>query len=147
MPLDAAQEFKFVNAFGGKGGEGQAQFAATVFMAFGADGAIYITDTDNFRIQKFSETGAFLFDIQMQMDSTFRFINPTATAVGTDGSIYVMDWIFVEVSDLNVGAQVFNYGPCIHKFDAQGAFVASYPIQDFSQRIAPLEAASPWFGC
>ena len=142
MHLDAAQEFKFVNAFGGKG-EAQAQFAETVFMAFGADGAIYITDTDNFRIQKFSETGGFLFDIQMQTDSTFRFINPTATAVGTDGSIYVMDWMFVQVSDLNVGPQVFNYGPCIHKFDAQGAFVASYPIQDFSQRIAPLETASP----
>ena len=142
MHLDAVQEFKFVNAFGGKG-EAQAQFAETVFMAFGADGAIYITDTDNFRIQKFSETGGFLFDIQMQTDSTFRFINPTATTVGTDGSVYVMDWIFVEVSDLNVDVQVFNYGPCIHKFDAQGAFVASYPIQDFSQRVAPLETASP----
>ena len=39
--------------------------------------------------------------------------------------------------------KIFNYAPCIHKFDAQGAFVATYPIQDFSKRIAPLEAASP----
>ncbi len=142
MHLNAAPEFRFVNEFGGKG-EGEAQFAENVFMAFGPDGAIYITDTDNFRIQKFSETGGFLFDIQMQTDSTFRFINPTVVAVGVDNSIYVMDWMFVQVSDLNVDPKVFNYGPCIHKFDAQGAFVASYPIQDFSQRIAPLEAASP----
>ena len=142
MHLNAAPEFKFVNEFGGKG-ESEAQFAETVFMAFGADGTVYIADTDNFRIQKFSENGGFLFDIQMQADSTFRFINPTDIAVGTDSSIYVMDWMFTEVSDLNVGAKVFNYGPCIHKFDAQGAFVTSYPIQDFSKRIAPLEAAAP----
>ena len=142
MSLNAAPEFKFVNEFGGKG-EGRAQFAETVFMAFGADGAIYIADTDNFRIQKFNENGGFLFDIQMQVDSSFRFINPNAIAVGTDSSIYVMDWMFAQISDLNVGAKVFNYGPCVHKFDAQGAFVVSYPIQDFSQRIAPLEAAAP----
>lgn len=142
MHLNAAPEFKFVSEFGGKG-EGEAQFAETVFMAFGADGAVYVADTDNFRIQKFDETGAFIFDIQMQTDSPFRFINPTAIAVGTDNSIYVMDWMFAEISDLNVDTKVFNYGPCIHKFDPQGAFVASYPIQDFSQRIAPLETAAP----
>ena len=142
MHLNAAEEFKFTNEFGGKG-EGKAQFADTMFMAFGADGAIHIADTDNFRIQKFNEMGGFLFDIEMQTDSPFRFINPTAIAVGTDSSIYVMDWMFAQISDLNVGAKVFNYGPCIHKFDTQGAFVASYPIQDFSQRIAPLETAAP----
>ena len=144
--VNAAQEFEFVVEFGGKG-ENEAQFAETLFMAFGPDGAIYVVDTDNFRIQRFSEMGGFLFDIEMETESEFRFINPTAIAVGTDSSIYVMDWMFVQISDptlqTTLGPKVFNYGPCIHKFDAQGAFVASYPIQDFSQRIAPLEAASP----
>ena len=144
--VNAAQEFEFVVEFGGKG-EGEAQFAETLFMTFGPDGAIYVVDTDNFRIQKFNEIGSFLFDIQMETESEFRFINPTAVTVGTDSSIYVMDWMFVQISDPNLqttlGSKIFNYGPCIHKFDAQGAFVASYPIQDFSQRIAPLEAASP----
>ena len=144
--VNAAQEFEFVAEFGGKG-EGEAQFAETLFMAFGPDGAIYVVDTDNFRIQKFNEMGGFVFDIQMETESEFRFINPTVIAVGTDGSIYVMDWMFVQVSDPNLqttlGPKVFNYGPCIHKFDTQGVFAASYPMQDFSQRIAPLEAASP----
>ena len=144
--VNAAQEFEFVVEFGRKG-EGEAQFAETLFMAFGPDGAIYVVDTDNFRIQKFNEIGSFLFDIQMETDSEFRFINPTAVTVGTESSIYVMDWMFVQISDPNLqttfGSKIFNYGPCIHKFDAQGAFVASYPIQDFSQRIAPLEAAAP----
>ena len=144
--INAAQEFKFVNAFGGKGA-GESQFAKTLFMAFGPEGAIYVTDTDNFRIQKFNEMGVFVFDIQMEAESAFRFINPTAIAIGTDSSIYVMDWMFVEISDANLqGEQVpkiFNYGPCIHKFDASGEFVASYPIQDLTQRIKPLEAAAP----
>ena len=144
--VNAAQEFKFVSEFGGKG-EGQAQFATTLFMAFGPDGAIYVTDTDNFRIQKFDETGNFVFDIQMEEESEFRFINPTDIAVGTDNAIYVMDWMFIEVSDKDPQAtsepKIFNYGPCIHKFGAQGAFVGTYPIQNFSKRIAPLEAASP----
>ena len=144
--VNAAQEFEFVVEFGAKG-EREAQFAETLFMAFGPDSAIYIVDTDNFRIQKFNEIGNFLFHIQMETDSEFRFINPTAVTVGTDRSIYVMDWMFVQISDPNLQTtlepKIFNYGPCIHKFDAQGAFVASYPIQDFSQQIAPLEAASP----
>ena len=144
--MNAAEEFEFVLEFGGKG-EGEAQFAETLFMAFGPDGAVYVVDTDNFRIQKFNENGGFVFDIQMEMESKFRFINPTAIAIGTDSSIYVMDWMFVEISDANLQVvpktKVFNYGPCIHKFDAQGVFRISYPIQDFSQRIAPLEAAAP----
>ena len=146
VPVNAAQEFTFVSAFGEKGA-GAAQFAKTLFMAFGPEGAIYVTDTDKFRIQKFNETGAFAFDIQMKAESEFRFINPTAIAIGTDSSIYVMDWMFVEISDAPLreaqGPKIFNYGPCIHKFDAQGVFVASYPIQDLSQRIKPLEAAAP----
>ena len=146
MHINAAPEFEFVSEFGGKG-EGEAQFAETLFMAFGPDNAIYVADTDNFRIQKFTEMGGFVFDIQMETESEFRFINPTAIAIGTDSSIYVMDWMFVQISDPSQqkieGPKIFNYGPCVHKFDAQGVFVASYPIQDFSRKIAPLEAAAP----
>ena len=140
--VNAAQEFEFVAEFGGKG-EGEAQFAETLFMAFGPDGAIYVVDTDNFRIQKFNESGGFVFDIQMETGSEFRFINPTVIAVGTDSSIYVMDWMFVQISDPNPEPKIYNYGPCVHKFDAHGVFIASYPIQNLTQRIAPLETAAP----
>ncbi len=146
MSLNASGEFKFVSEFGGKG-EGEAQFSETLFMAFGPDGAIYITDTDNFRIQKFDATERFVFDIQMLADSEFRFINPTDIAVGTDNAIYVMDWTFIEISDATPKAlsepRIFTYAPCIHKFDAHGTFVATYPLQDFSKRISTLASASP----
>ncbi len=139
--LSAAQEFKFVGEFGGKG-EGEAQFAKTLFMAFGPDGAIYITDTDNFKIHKFTQTGEFAFDIEMTDSSEFRLINPTAIAIGIDNSIYVMDWMLQHISGTE-NPKIFNYGPCVHKFDAQGQFIASYPIQDFSKKLNNLEAAAP----
>ena len=146
ISLSATEEFKFVSEFGGKG-EGEARFAETLFIAFGPDGAVCITDTDNFRIQKFDETGRFIFDIQMEAESEFRFINPTDIAVDANGAIYVMDWMFTEISDTTPHTpptpKIFNYAPCIHKFDAHGTFVATYPIQNFSKRIAPLESAVP----
>ena len=141
VSLQASQEFKFVTEFGGKG-EGEGQFAKNLFMAFGPDGAIYITDTDNFRIQKFTDTGVFVFDIQMDASAPFRFVNPTAIAVGTENAIYVMDWMVKQISG-TATPKVFNYAPCVHKFDAQGQFVASYPLQDLSKQLNSFETAVP----
>lgn len=139
--LNAAQEYKYIGEFGGKG-EGKAQFAETLFMAFGTDGDIYVTDTENFKIHKFSKSMEYIFDIEVEDTSKFRFINPTAIAIGADSSIYVMDWVIQYITGTD-GPKVFNYGPCIHKFDAQGQFVATFPIQDFSKRIENLEEAAP----
>ena len=141
MCLNAAQEYNFVGEFGGKG-EGKAQFAETLYMAFGPDGDILVTDTENFRIQKFSTTGEFLFDIEVTDTSKFRFINPTATAIGADGSIYVTDWILQHIEGTD-SPKIFNYGPCVHKFDTQGQFVSTIQLEDYSKRIENLEAAAP----
>lgn len=141
LNLYAINEYKFVGEFGGKG-EGKGQFAETLFMTFGQDGAVYVADTDNFKIHKFNDVGTFVFDIKTTEDAAFRFLNPTATAIGTDSSIYVMDWILEHIKGTD-NPKIFNYGPCIHKFDAQGQFVATFPLQDFSKRIDNLESAAP----
>lgn len=139
--LNAAQEYRFVGEFGGKG-EGESQFAATLYVAFGNDGSIFITDTDNFKIHKFTKDGNFTFDIKVEESSEFRFLKPTAIAIGTDSAIYVMDWLLEHISG-TYNPKLFNYGPCIHKFDPQGQFVASYPIQDFNKKTESLSAAVP----
>lgn len=141
LSLNAAQEYRFVGEFGGKG-EGKAQFAETLFLAFGIDGEVFVTDNANFKIHKFSESGEFLFDIEVTDTSKYRFINPTATTIGTDGSIYVMDWILQHI-DGTASPKIFNYGPCVHKFDTQGQYVSTFPLQDFRKRIENLEAAAP----
>ena len=141
LNLNAAEAFKFVGEFGGKG-EGEAQFAKTLSMAFGEDGTIYITDTDNFKIHKFTEIGDYVFNIKGDESSDFRFINPTAIAIGVDHSIYVLDWLLKHIPETD-SPKIYNYGPCVHKFDPQGQFVASYPLQNLSKKAENLEAAAP----
>ena len=57
------QEVKFVKEFGGKGKQ-TGRFGETVFIAFDRNGGIYVTDTDNSRIQKLDANGHFLFEIK-----------------------------------------------------------------------------------
>lgn len=141
LNLNAASEYKFNREFGGKG-EGQAQFAETLYITFGLDGSIYITDTENYKIHKFNESGIFVFEIKPTESTEFRFIKPTAITIGEDNSIYVMDWILKQIQGTE-NPKIFNYGPCIHKFDPQGKFIATFPLQDYNKRLSNLESAAP----
>lgn len=149
--VSAHQEVKFVKGFGGKGKQA-GQFGETSFIAFDRDGGIYVTDTDNARIQKLDANGQFIFEIKSTDPEKFTFIYPTDIAVGEDRSIYVMDWTITQIVDSEIlhddsggakGPKIFNYGPCVHRFDSSGEFMATYPIQDYSKRIQPLERAMP----
>ena len=138
---NAHKEVEFIREFGGKG-EGQGEFAKKTSFAFDRDGGIYIADTENLRLQKLDPNGHFLFEIQGTDPDKFLFINPMDIAVGVDGTIYVADWITVQVADTE-SPRIFNYAPCVHQFDSEGGFVASYPLQDLTKRIGTLEAAAP----
>ena len=147
---NAHKEVEFIREFGGKG-EGEGEFAKKMSFAFDRDGGIYIADTENLRIQKLDPDGRFLFEIQGTDPDKFLFSNPMDIAVGMDGTIYVVDWITVQVAlnpdpigmDDTESPRIFNYAPCVHRFDPEGNFVASYPLQDLSKRIGTLEAAAP----
>ena len=136
----AHREIKFIQEFGGKGEQG-GQFAENVYIAFDKEGGIYVTDTDNFRIQKLDSDGQLQFEIQTSAEK-FTLINPTDIAVGSDGTIYVMDWILIPIEGAD-SPKIFNYGPCVHQFDAEGKFVASHPIQNLTRQLKSLESAVP----
>ena len=138
---DAHKEVEFIREFGGKGEE-TGKFAEKMSFAFDRDGEIYIADTENLRIQKLDPDGRFLFEIKGTDPEKFLFTNPMDIAVGVDGTIYVVDWITVQVDDTE-SPRIFNYAPCVHRFDSEGTFVASYPLQDLTKRIGTLEAAAP----
>ena len=138
---DAHKETEFIQEFGNKG-EGEGEFAKKTALAFDREGGIYIADTENLRIQKLDPNGRFLFEIRGTDPDKFLFSNPMDIAVGVDGTIYVVDWITVEIDDTE-SPRLFNYAPCVHRFDSEGNFVASYPLQDLSKRIGTLEAAAP----
>ena len=138
---DAHKEVAFIREFGGKG-EGEGEFAEKTTFAFDRDGGVYIADTENLRIQKLAPDGRFLFEIRGTDPDKFLFSNPMDIAVGVGGTIYVVDWIIVQVDDTE-SPRIFNYAPCVHRFDTEGNFIASHPLQDLSKRIGTLEAAAP----
>ena len=138
---NAHKEVEFIREFGGKGA-GEGEFAKKTSFAFDREGGIYIADTENLRIQKLDPAGRFLFEIQGTDPDKFLLMNPMDIAVGADGTIYVVDWITVHVDDTE-SPRIFNYAPCVHRFDTEGNFVASYPLQDLTKRIGTLEAAAP----
>ena len=138
---DAHKEIEFTHEFGGKG-EDTGRFAEKTAFAFDRDGGIYIADTENLRIQKLDPDGRFLFEIRGTDPDKFLFGNPMDIAVGIDGTIYVVDWITVEI-DGTESPRIFNYAPCVHQFNSEGNFIASHPLQDLTKRIGMLEAAAP----
>ena len=138
---NAHKEVEFIREFGGKGAR-EGEFAKKTAFAFDREGGIYIADTENLRIQKLDPDGRFLFEIQGTDPDKFLFSNPMDIAVGVDGTIYVVDWIMVQV-DGTESPRIFNYAPCVHRFAPEGNFVASYPLQDLTKRIGTLEAAAP----
>ena len=138
---DAHKEVELIGEFGGKGEE-TGKFAEKTSLAFDRDGGIYIADTENLRIQKLDPDGRFLFEIKGTDPDKFLFINPMDITVGVDGTIYVVDWIIVQVNSTE-SPRIFNYAPCVHRFDSEGNFIASHPLQDLTKRIGTLEAAAP----
>ncbi len=62
-------------------------------IAVGSDGSVYVADTWNYRIQKFSPEGDFItmWGYSGQGESPEAFYGPRGLAVDTDGNVYVAD--------------------------------------------------------
>lgn len=105
-----------ISQFGGEG-SGPGQFGREFFTAASgiavdqSNGDVYVTDTVNNRIEKFSPAGAFLSQFDGTATPAGSFSTPTSVAVDpTDGSVYVVD----------AGHDV------VDKFDSSGALVAGF---------------------
>jgi outer membrane protein assembly factor BamB len=66
-------------------------FDATGGVAVSSDGAVYVADTYNRRIQQFDAQGAFVRQWGRFGSDTGQFLEPADIAVGPDGSVYVLD--------------------------------------------------------
>lgn len=80
----------FVTAWGSTG-SGDGQFAQPTDIAVDADGAVYVVDQANHRIQKFDAGGAFLDAWGGRGSGDGQFEAPTAIAAGPGGRLYVTD--------------------------------------------------------
>ncbi len=76
---------------------GKGQFNEPWGIAVGDDGSVYVADTWNYRIQKFTNAGEFVTMWGMfgstggELGQPNIFYGPRSLAIGLDGNLYVMD--------------------------------------------------------
>jgi predicted membrane-bound mannosyltransferase/DNA-binding beta-propeller fold protein YncE len=89
-------------------------------LAVGADGSVYVADTWNFRIQKFTADGKFIksWGASTNPEPAYQFYGPRAIAIDSQGRVFVADTgnkkITIFDSDGNylgeIGGPGFDYG-------------------------------------
>lgn len=106
-------EFAFEASWGGPGSL-PGQFGSPMGLAVGADGSLYVSDSDNHRVQKLSPDGAVLAVWGGLGSATGRMNRPWGIAVSAD-RVYVAD------RD-NARVQVFDHaGGFVSAWNMQGA--------------------------
>jgi DNA-binding beta-propeller fold protein YncE len=101
----------------GKPGSHSGELFQPTNIAIGADGYLYVSDTGNFRIQKFSLDGKFAESFGQVGTGLGQFARPKGVSVDHEGRLYVVDAAFENVQVFNrVGKLLlFFSGPGPHR--------------------------------
>ena len=75
----------------GSVGNGDGQFSAPDGIAIDSSGNVYVADTGNHRIQKFTSSGQFITKWGSLGNSDGQFYSPHGVAVDSSGNVYVVD--------------------------------------------------------
>jgi uncharacterized protein (TIGR03663 family) len=94
----------------GKNGKEDGAFNAPKNLAFAPDGAMWVVDSGNHRLQKFDATGKFVMALGGDGNLPGQFKEPWGMAIGSDGTFYVVD----------------TWNHRIQKFDASGKFLMQW---------------------
>src|SRR5439155_3354 len=95
----------------GTSGSGNAQFRFPVGVAVDGSGNVFVTDSDNARIQKFDNGGTFLTTWGTRGSADGQFYSFTGVAVDGSGNVFVADAANYRIQKFaNAGAFVANCG-------------------------------------
>jgi sugar lactone lactonase YvrE len=128
---DAVSRLAFQEEFGGKG-SGAGQFGREIYLTYDGEGGVYLSDSDNRRVQRLTEP---VLEIKSE-----RFRHPKDLAVDDAGRMYVVDWQSVYIEGTG-NPKLYNFLPCIHVFDADGAFVRTISTGPEQERPRGLAEA------
>ncbi|MFH1007729.1 MAG: NHL repeat-containing protein [Candidatus Latescibacterota bacterium] len=135
--------------FGGKG-DAPGQFGAEIHLDVDEAGRMFVSDTDNRRIQIFDSGGGLLHllaDSEKPVPSkpigeAFRFEEPRAIAVGPDGRFYVADWQTVSLSR-GEDPPLYFCTPIVHRFDAERRYQGFVQIDSQGRDLPAGERLVP----
>ena len=93
----------------GKEGPEEGQFLHPTNLKIGVDNHLYVTDTSNFRVQKFTQEGEFVQQFGSIGDSLGQLSRPKGIALDRHNNLYVVDAAFENVQILNPEGQLLLY--------------------------------------
>lgn len=85
----------------GSSGSGKDQLYHPTNLTIGADNHLYVSDTSNFRIQKYTLDGKYVRSFGSIGSGLGKFARPKGVAVDRQGNLYVVDAAFENVQVLN----------------------------------------------
>src|SRR3972149_1227097 len=85
------ESYEFVNKWG-SAGSGDGQFNTPRAIAVDSSGNVYVVDSGNHRIQKFTSEGVFLTKWGSAGSGDGQFNYAFGVAVDSSGKVYVADW-------------------------------------------------------
>jgi DNA-binding beta-propeller fold protein YncE len=107
-----AETYLFKNKWGNSGTD-NGQFHYVWGIAVDSSGKVYVADTDNHRIQKFTVNGEFLTKWGTYGTGNGQFDYPWDVAVDASGNVYVVD-------------NQYNIASRVQKFDSSGNFLLAW---------------------
>ena len=81
----------------GTGGEAQGQFNKPHSMTFDSQGNVYVTDMNNYRIQKFDSEGKFITMWGSEGEADGQFLHPHGIGIDSQNNLYVTDAELIKV--------------------------------------------------
>ena len=99
--------FKF-----GKNGSGPGELLHPTNVAIGPNGDVFVAETSNFRVQRFTPDGKSVRTYGQAGDSAGSFARPKGLAIDKKGIMYVADAAFqnVQMFDTNTGKVLMDFG-------------------------------------
>lgn len=100
---------KRIGAIGGAPGGGFGEFSYPTYVTVDTGGNVYVSDTLNSRVQKFSPEGKFLTSFGQLGSNWGEFDKPKGVAVDSFGNVYVVDSGWSNVQIFNPTGQILLF--------------------------------------